>query len=81
MTQQSGNILHEVRSQLAADQRDQMFLATVTAVNGSNVTIRRPGQSADEGPYVAVSGLTVNDADVVVVCRVGQTYLVLALIP
>lgn len=81
MTQPGDNILQQVRAQIASDQRDQLFLATAVDVDGQSVTIRRPGQSADEGPYVAVSGLTVNDADVVVVCRVGQTYLVLALIP
>ena len=81
MTQQGDNILQQVRAQIAADQRDQLFLATATAVDGSNITIRRPGQGVDEGAYIAVSGITINEDDVVLVCRVGTRYLVVAALP
>lgn len=81
MTHPSSNVLREARDMFLRDQRDQVFLATATDVTGQNVTIRRAGQTVDEGPYVAVDGLTVVDDDSVVVLRVGSRYVVIAKLP
>lgn len=69
---QPGNVMRDVADYVARDQRDQVFLATAVGVDGQNVTIRRAGASEDEGPYVAISEVTVSESDTVVVARVGD---------
>ena len=76
MSQPSDNILREAERVVSADQRDQIFMATAVDVSGQDITIRRPGQTVDEGPYKAHDDLTVSQNDRVVVVRVGSRYLV-----
>lgn len=78
MAAEDRNILDDVTRQLAADQRAQLFRATVTANDGSQVFIRRDdAAAADTQSYPKASGLVVAANDEVLVARVGNSYVVI----
>lgn len=75
------NILEQV-SQLDVEQwRENVLLATVDSTSGNTIKIIRPGEAvADNQFYAAAAGLAaaVSATDIVLVLRVGGSFVVVA---
>lgn len=72
------NVLAEVARMVDAAFAQREFLATVQGTTGEQVTVRRLGQSTNEGPYPAADGLAaaVSVGSIVIVKRIGATHVV-----
>ncbi len=75
------NILQQARDLDTSQWRENVFLATVDSTSGNTIKIIRPGESvADNQFYAAVAGLAaaVSATDIVLVLRVGGSFVVVA---
>ncbi len=75
------NILEQVRQLDIEQWQENVFLATVDSTSGVTIKIIRPGETvADNQFYAAAAGLAaaVSATDIVLVLRVGGSFVVVA---
>lgn len=73
------NLVEQVAGMIDAAFRSRTFVATCKGTSGANVLIRRTGQAADDAQaYPKLASYTSpTNGDVVIVQRVGDSYIVL----
>lgn len=71
------NPLTTVQEMLESHRADQQFQATVVDELHGAVRVQREGSSVLEGPYPRITGVTVSAGDLVLVNRLGTSYIVM----